>query len=62
MVASLQWIRFVPPIAVLFFLQAYTSQFISLVMFALMLSEDRISMQARRKEIINGLQALPGQL
>lgn len=36
-------------------MQAYTSQFLSLVMFALMMSEDRISMQSRRSEIIRGL-------
>lgn len=39
--------------------KAYTSQFISLVMFALLMCEDRISMQERRKEIIRGLKALP---
>uniref|UniRef100_A0A8D0GSI4 glutamine--fructose-6-phosphate transaminase (isomerizing) n=1 Tax=Sphenodon punctatus TaxID=8508 RepID=A0A8D0GSI4_SPHPU len=39
--------------------KAYTSQFISLVMFGLMMSEDRISLQSRRQEIINGLQSLP---
>ncbi|KAH0629814.1 hypothetical protein JD844_012213 [Phrynosoma platyrhinos] len=40
--------------------KAYTSQFISLVMFGLMMSEDRISLQNRRQEIINGLKSLPG--
>uniref|UniRef100_A0A667FJ94 glutamine--fructose-6-phosphate transaminase (isomerizing) n=1 Tax=Lynx canadensis TaxID=61383 RepID=A0A667FJ94_LYNCA len=35
-------------------------QFISLVMFGLMMSEDRISLQNRRREIIHGLQSLPG--
>ncbi|XP_070544229.1 glutamine--fructose-6-phosphate aminotransferase [isomerizing] 1-like [Ptychodera flava] len=39
--------------------KAYTSQFISLVMFALMICEDRISMTERRKEIIDGLRKLP---
>ncbi|GAB1609857.1 glutamine--fructose-6-phosphate aminotransferase [isomerizing] 2-like isoform X2, partial [Argonauta hians] len=39
--------------------KAYTSQFISLVMFGLMMCEDRISMQERRKEIIQGLKRLP---
>ncbi|XP_069774098.1 glutamine--fructose-6-phosphate aminotransferase [isomerizing] 1 isoform X1 [Narcine bancroftii] len=39
--------------------KAYTSQFISLVMFALLMCEDRISMQERRKEIIRGLKTLP---
>ncbi|XP_049958804.1 glutamine--fructose-6-phosphate aminotransferase [isomerizing] 1-like isoform X3 [Schistocerca serialis cubense] len=38
--------------------KAYTSQFISLVLFALVLSEDRISLQARRSEIIEGLKHL----
>uniref|UniRef100_A0A8C0MM56 glutamine--fructose-6-phosphate transaminase (isomerizing) n=1 Tax=Canis lupus familiaris TaxID=9615 RepID=A0A8C0MM56_CANLF len=40
--------------------KAYTSQFISLVMFGLMMSEDRISLQNRRQEIIRGLRSLPG--
>uniref|UniRef100_A0A8C5KMH3 glutamine--fructose-6-phosphate transaminase (isomerizing) n=1 Tax=Jaculus jaculus TaxID=51337 RepID=A0A8C5KMH3_JACJA len=39
--------------------KAYTSQFISLVMFGLMMSEDRISLQSRRQEIIRGLKSLP---
>lgn len=39
--------------------KAYTSQFVSLIMFGLMMSEDRISMQKRRKDIIAGLQFLP---
>nr|XP_033783005.1 glutamine--fructose-6-phosphate aminotransferase [isomerizing] 2 isoform X2 [Geotrypetes seraphini] len=39
--------------------KAYTSQFVALVMFGLMMSEDRISLRKRRQEIINGLQALP---
>uniref|UniRef100_A0A8C0XHL4 glutamine--fructose-6-phosphate transaminase (isomerizing) n=1 Tax=Castor canadensis TaxID=51338 RepID=A0A8C0XHL4_CASCN len=39
--------------------KAYTSQFISLVMFGLMMSEDRISLQTRRQEIIRGLRSLP---
>lgn len=39
--------------------KAYTSQFISIVMFALVMSEDRISMQPRRSEIIQGLKNLP---
>ncbi|RWS02440.1 glutamine--fructose-6-phosphate aminotransferase [isomerizing] 2-like protein, partial [Dinothrombium tinctorium] len=42
--------------------KAYTSQFISLVMFALVMSEDRISMQPRRSEIIQGLKQLPDQI
>jgi glucosamine--fructose-6-phosphate aminotransferase (isomerizing) len=39
--------------------KAYTSQIISLVMFALVICEDRISMQPRRSEIIQGLKYLP---
>ncbi|KAI1902970.1 hypothetical protein AGOR_G00022260 [Albula goreensis] len=39
--------------------KAYTSQFVSLIMFGLMMSEDRISLQKRRLEIINGLRTLP---
>jgi len=39
--------------------KAYTSQMISLIMFALMVSEDRISAQPRRAEIIQGLKKLP---
>lgn len=39
--------------------KAYTSQILSLVMFALVMSEDRISLQPRRSEIIQGLKALP---
>ncbi|GLV33917.1 Glutamine:fructose-6-phosphate aminotransferase 1 [Carabus blaptoides fortunei] len=42
--------------------KAYTSQFISLVMFALVMSEDRLSLRPRRKEIIEGLQRLDGQI
>lgn len=42
--------------------KAYTSQFISLVMFALVMSEDRISLQPRRQEIIKGLQNLDEQI
>ena len=38
--------------------KAYTSQFIALVMFALVLSEDRLSMRERRCEIIAGLRQL----
>ncbi|KAJ3091578.1 glutamine--fructose-6-phosphate transaminase (isomerizing) [Quaeritorhiza haematococci] len=39
--------------------KAYTSQYIALVMMALQLSEDRISMTQRRNEIINELHELP---
>ncbi|KAK1159412.1 glutamine--fructose-6-phosphate aminotransferase [isomerizing] 2-like isoform X1 [Acipenser oxyrinchus oxyrinchus] len=42
--------------------KAYTSQFVAFVMFGLMMSEDRISLQKRRLEIISSLQALPGQI
>ncbi|XP_026286080.1 glutamine--fructose-6-phosphate aminotransferase [isomerizing] 2 isoform X1 [Frankliniella occidentalis] len=42
--------------------KAYTSQFISLVMFALVMSDDRISHQARRLEIIQGLKNLDNQI
>ncbi|OZC11055.1 Glucosamine--fructose-6-phosphate aminotransferase [isomerizing] 1 family protein [Onchocerca flexuosa] len=39
--------------------KAYTSQILSLVMFALTMSDDRISMRKRRNDIVNGLQQLP---
>lgn len=42
--------------------KAYTSQFISLVMFGLVMSEDRISLQQRRLEIIRGLAQLDRQI
>lgn len=42
--------------------KAYTSQFISLVMFALVMSEDRLSLRPRRTEIIAGLQKLDEQI
>jgi len=42
--------------------KAYTSQIISLVMFALVMSEDHISLQPRRMEIIQGLKQLPDQI
>merc|ERR1711939_377818 len=42
--------------------KAYTSQYIALVMIALQLSEDRISMTARRNAIIDGMHELPGQI
>ncbi|GAB0092508.1 glutamine--fructose-6-phosphate aminotransferase [Sergentomyia squamirostris] len=38
--------------------KAYTSQFISLVMFALVMSDDRLSLQGRRHQIIDGLAQL----
>ncbi|KAM4678528.1 glutamine--fructose-6-phosphate aminotransferase [isomerizing] 1 isoform 2-T2 [Discoglossus pictus] len=42
--------------------KAYTSQFVSLVMFALLICDDRISMQDRRKQIIQGLRVLPDNI
>lgn len=42
--------------------KAYTSQYIALVMFALSLSEDRLSKLERRKEIIQGLRLIPSQI
>eukprot|EP00795_Rhopilema_esculentum_P012953 gene12953-3713_t len=42
--------------------KAYTSQFISLVMFAVMMAEDRISKQDRVKEIVQGMKALPDKI
>ncbi|XP_050511347.1 glutamine--fructose-6-phosphate aminotransferase [isomerizing] 2 isoform X5 [Diabrotica virgifera virgifera] len=42
--------------------KAYTSQFISLVMFALVMSEDRLSLRQRREEIIDGLRNLQSQI
>lgn len=42
--------------------KAYTSQFISLVMFALVMSEDSMSKKTRREEIIRGLKALPNHV
>ncbi|ORZ12261.1 hypothetical protein BCR42DRAFT_420317 [Absidia repens] len=42
--------------------KAYTSQYIALVMMAIQLSEDRVSTIERRKEIIDGLYRLPGNI
>ncbi|KAG0170275.1 glutamine--fructose-6-phosphate transaminase (isomerizing) [Apophysomyces sp. BC1034] len=42
--------------------KAYTSQYISLVMMAIQLSEDRLSTVKRRQEIIDGLYRLPGHI
>uniref|UniRef100_A0A8C2ZXI9 glutamine--fructose-6-phosphate transaminase (isomerizing) n=1 Tax=Cyclopterus lumpus TaxID=8103 RepID=A0A8C2ZXI9_CYCLU len=39
--------------------KAYTSQFVALTMFGLMMSEDRLSLQKRRLEIIEGFRVLP---
>ncbi|KZT62450.1 glutamine:fructose-6-phosphate amidotransferase [Calocera cornea HHB12733] len=42
--------------------KAYTSQYIALIMMAIQLSEDRISLTERRNQIIDGLHELPGQI
>ena len=42
--------------------KAYTSQFISLVLFALVMSEDSMSKKQRREEIIRALKELPNQI
>ena len=42
--------------------KAYTSQFISLVLFSLVMSEDSMSKKQRREEIIRALKELPGQI
>lgn len=42
--------------------KAYTSQYISLVLFGLVMSEDSISKKQRREEIIMGLKQLPEQI
>jgi len=42
--------------------KAYTSQILSLTMFALVMAEDRISIQPRRSEIIQGLKQLPDMI
>jgi len=42
--------------------KAYTSQILCLSMFALVMAEDRISLQPRRSEIIQGLKALPDMI
>ncbi|KAF8328193.1 L-glutamine D-fructose 6-phosphate amidotransferase [Cantharellus anzutake] len=42
--------------------KAYTSQYIALIMFAIQMSEDRISLTERRKQIIDGLHELPAQI
>jgi len=39
--------------------KAYTSQILTLVMFGLMTSEDRLSMQSRRREVLKALEQLP---
>ncbi|KAF8522568.1 L-glutamine D-fructose 6-phosphate amidotransferase [Hysterangium stoloniferum] len=42
--------------------KAYTSQYIALLMMALQLSEDRLSLTERRNQIIDGLAKLPNQI
>jgi len=42
--------------------KAYTSQILSLVMFGLVMSEDRLSLQPRRREIIQALKELPEKI
>jgi len=42
--------------------KAYTSQFLALVMFALVMSEDSLRLVPRRSEIIGGLQDLPANI
>ncbi|KAL6947200.1 glutamine--fructose-6-phosphate transaminase (isomerizing) [Hanseniaspora vineae] len=42
--------------------KAYTSQYITLVMVALSLSDDRVSVVDRRTEIIQGLKKIPSQI
>ena len=42
--------------------KAYTSQFVCMIMFALSLSEDRASKQARREEIMEGLGKVSDQV
>jgi glutamine---fructose-6-phosphate transaminase (isomerizing) len=42
--------------------QAYTSQYIALLMIALQLSEDRISFTERRREVIDALHELPSYI
>lgn len=42
--------------------KAYTSQFISLVLFGLVMCEDKMSMQPRREQIIQGLKKLLEQI
>ena len=42
--------------------KAYTSQYIALIMMAIQLSQDRISLTPRRNQIIDGLHELPAQI
>ena len=43
-------------------MQAYTSQVLVMILFGVMMSEDRVSAQARREEVMAALQELPGKL
>ena len=43
-------------------IQAYTSQYVALLMIALQLSEDRISLTERRNQIIGALHTLPSMI
>lgn len=42
--------------------KAYTSQFVTLILTALLLSSDSVSLQKRREEIIEGLYSLPKKI
>ena len=42
--------------------KAYTSQYVALVMIAVQLSDDSISKTARRRQIVDGLHDIPGQI
>lgn len=42
--------------------KAYTSQYIVMIMMALMLSEDRVSKTQRRHDIMKGLEKIPAQI
>ncbi|VDD94809.1 unnamed protein product [Enterobius vermicularis] len=42
--------------------KAYTSQILSLIMFALTMSDDRISLQPRRRQIIDAMKKIPDQI
>merc|ERR1719238_662565 len=42
--------------------KAYTSQILSLTMFGLVMCEDRVSLQPRRNQIIDGLKQLPEKI
>ena len=42
--------------------KAYTSQFVALVMFSLMMSEDRYSKRERYMAVLDGLKELPEKI